>query len=67
MRQEAARLLGQLEPLYRDEHIFARLVRVLQEDADADVRDAAYGTLLRLAAAPEAMPRDAETAVSIAR
>ena len=47
-----------MEPLYRDERIFARLVRVLQDDADADVRDAAYGALLRLAAAPEELSRD---------
>lgn len=57
VRQEAAGILGQLEPLYRDERIFARLVRVLREDTSAAVRDAAYGTLLRLAAAPEEMPR----------
>jgi hypothetical protein len=44
-----------LEPLYRDEAIFARLNRVLTEDASEEVRDAAYGALLRLAAAPEAV------------
>jgi hypothetical protein len=58
VRQDAARILGQLEPLYRDERIFSRLVRVLHEDADANVRDAAYAALLRLAAAPEEVPQD---------
>ena len=65
VRQEAARILGQLDPLYRDERIFARLVRVLQEDADADVRDAAYGALLRLAAAPEERSQDMETDLAV--
>jgi hypothetical protein len=58
VRQDAARILGQLEPLYRDERIFTRLVRVLEDDTDANVRDAAYGALLRLAAAPEQEPQE---------
>ena len=53
VRKQAAQILGQLEPLYRDEKVFARLTRVLEEDKEARVRDAAYGALLRLAAAPE--------------
>jgi hypothetical protein len=53
VRKQAATILGRLEPLYRDETIFARLTRVLDEDADENVRDAAYAALLRLAAAPE--------------
>jgi HEAT repeat protein len=53
VRRSAARILGQLEPLYRNDNTFARLARVLTEDADVSVRDAAYGALLRLAAAPE--------------
>jgi hypothetical protein len=53
VRRQAATILGRLEPLYRDETIFARLVRVMKEDANGEVRDAAYGALLRLAAAPE--------------
>jgi hypothetical protein len=53
VRKQAATILGKLEPLYRDETIFARLTRVLDEDADENVRDAAYAALLRLAAAPE--------------
>lgn len=55
VRKQAAMILGQLDPLYRDEAIFQRLARLMQEDADAKVRDAAYGALLRLAAAPEAI------------
>ena len=53
IRKQAATILGQLDPLYRDDAIFARLARVLDEDDDAAVRDAAYGALMRLAAAPE--------------
>lgn len=53
IRRQAAQILGQLEPLYRNDAIFARLVRVMHEDQDTNVRDAAYGALLRLAAAPE--------------
>ena len=58
VRREAARILAQLEPLHRDEHILVRLVRVLHDDADANVRDAAYEALLRLAAAPEELFQD---------
>jgi hypothetical protein len=54
VRSQAAMILGRLDPIYRDKAIFARLVQVMNEDKDADVRDAAYGALLRLAAAPEA-------------
>ena len=50
-------ILGQLEPLYRDEAIFERLARVMLDDDDEQVRDAAYGALLRLAAAPEEKSR----------
>ena len=53
MRQTAARILGQLDPLYRDDKIMACLARVLDENEEAKVRDAAYGALLRLATAPE--------------
>uniref|UniRef100_UPI0034DEA49D HEAT repeat domain-containing protein n=1 Tax=Candidatus Entotheonella palauensis TaxID=93172 RepID=UPI0034DEA49D len=56
VRRQAAQILGQLEPLYRNDTIFARLVRMMREDEDANVRDAAYGALLRLAAAPEETP-----------
>jgi hypothetical protein len=54
VRKRAALILGQLDPLYRDEAVFTRLSRVLHEDDDAQVRDAAYTALLRLAAAPDA-------------
>lgn len=53
VRKQAASILGNLEPLYRDDAVFARLARVLDEDDDEHVRDAAYGALVRLAAAPE--------------
>lgn len=58
MREQAARILGQLEPLYQDEKIFTRLARVLTEDTNAEVRDAAYGALWRLAAAPARTSND---------
>ncbi len=53
VRKPAALILGQLEPVYHDPAVFQRLARVLDEDEDEEVRDAAYGALLRLAAAPE--------------
>ena len=58
VRRQAAQILGTLEPLYRDEAVFARLVRVLEEDDNAQVRDTAYGALFRLAAAPEEVLAD---------
>lgn len=53
IRSLAVQTLSRLEPIYQDETIFNRLCRVLDEDQEANVRDAAYGALLRLAAAPE--------------
>jgi len=53
VRKQAATILGQLEPLYRNDRIFQRLARLMAEDSDGAVRDAAYGALIRLAAAPE--------------
>jgi hypothetical protein len=52
VRRQAALILGNLDPLYFDTVVFKRLQRVMEEDADADVRDAAYQALLRLATAP---------------
>ena len=57
VRRQAATILGNLEPLYRDDAVFARLARVLDEDDDENVRDAAFGALVRLAAAPEQYDR----------
>ncbi|MCE7987973.1 MAG: NACHT domain-containing protein [Caldilinea sp. CFX5] len=54
VRKQAATILGQLEPLYRNDKVFAKVAQVMQTDQDPEVRDAAYGALLRLAAAPEA-------------
>jgi hypothetical protein len=53
VRSRAATLLGRLDPVYRDDGLFDRLARVLAEDEQDAVRDAAYRTLLRLAAAPD--------------
>ena len=53
VRKQAAEILGNLDPLYRDDAIFERLVSVVNEDEHAGVRDSAFGALLRLAAAPE--------------
>jgi hypothetical protein len=46
-------IFGGLDPLYQDKPLFDRLVRVLKEDEDGNVRDAAFNSLMRLAAAPE--------------
>jgi broad-specificity NMP kinase len=54
VRREAARVLGQLEPLRHDPVVFGRLARLMQEDADAQVCNAAYHALLALVQAPEA-------------
>ncbi|MBX3051073.1 MAG: hypothetical protein KF753_06355, partial [Caldilineaceae bacterium] len=54
IRRQAAAILGRLDPLHPHPAAFARLAQVLTEDSDEDVRDAAYGALLRLAAAPPA-------------
>ncbi|XXX75249.1 HEAT repeat domain-containing protein [Sorangium sp. So ce134] len=54
IRAQAAQVLGTLEPIYRNDGIFARLTRVLQEDTEESTRDAAYKALLRLAVSPEA-------------
>jgi HEAT repeat protein len=51
IRSRAATILGRLDPLHPDPVAFARLAQVLVEDEDENVRDAAYGALLRLAAA----------------
>jgi hypothetical protein len=53
IRTQAAQLLGELEPLYREPSIFARLARVMEEDENPKVRNAAYTALMRLASAPE--------------
>ncbi len=53
VRRQATQILGQLDPLHHEPRIFERLARVLAEDEDEAVRDAAYGALLRLAAAPK--------------
>ena len=55
VRKQAAVVLGQLEPIYRERAIFDRLALLVQEDKDPEVRDAAFAALLRLAAAPEAV------------
>ncbi|AUX47310.1 uncharacterized protein SOCE26_088280 [Sorangium cellulosum] len=54
IRAQAAEVLATLQPIYWNDAVFARLTRVLREDADAEVRDAAYQAVLRLAVSPEA-------------
>lgn len=49
VRQQAALVLGKLEPVFYDARIYDKLLHVLRNDEAADVRDAAYGTLVRLA------------------
>jgi hypothetical protein len=52
VRREASLILGQLEPLYHDQGLFDRLIKVLKEDNKESVRDSAYSALLQLAAIP---------------
>ena len=49
VRRQAAPVLGKLEPVSYDARIYDKLLQVLGNDEDADVRDAAYSTLVRLA------------------
>jgi HEAT repeat protein len=60
VRSEAALILGRLEPVHYDYDpaVFARLARLMQEDEDEEVRDAAYQALLALAQAPAAAAGD---------
>jgi hypothetical protein len=49
VRKRAALVLGRLEPLFYDEQVYYKVLRLMEEDVVADVRDAAYGALVRLA------------------
>jgi len=53
VRQEAAAILGRLEPLRYDARIYEKLRHVMYHDQDAEVRDAVYGALVRLVGARE--------------
>jgi hypothetical protein len=59
IRKQAALVLGKLEPLEENQRVYDRLLRVLKEDEDFDVRDAAYNALIRLAGV-----RDRQTAMA---
>lgn len=50
VRRQAAMILGKLEPLNFNLQVYDRLRKVMYEDQDSDVRDAAYSALVRLAA-----------------
>jgi len=49
VRKQAALVLGKLEPVFYDPRVYDKLLHVMHHDEDASVRDAAYGTLVRLA------------------
>jgi hypothetical protein len=49
IRQQAALVLSKLEPVYWDERVNEKLLQVMENDAELEVRDAAYGALVRLA------------------
>jgi hypothetical protein len=49
VREQAALVLGKLEPVFYDERIYDKLVQVLEKDISLRVKDAAYGALVRLA------------------
>jgi HEAT repeat protein len=53
VRRRAAVALGKLKAEFRSPALFSRLERLLQEDPDPGVLDAAFDALLSLAAAPE--------------
>jgi HEAT repeat protein len=57
IRKQAALILGKLEPLEHNQRVYDRLFRVLKEDEEPEVRDAAYNALVRLAGV-----RDRQTA-----
>jgi HEAT repeat protein len=49
IRRQAALVLSKLEPVYWDERVNEKLLQVMENDAELEVRDAAYGALVRLA------------------
>jgi hypothetical protein len=49
VRQQAALVLGKLEPVCYDERVYEKLLQVMENDRYVDVRGAAYGALVRLA------------------
>ncbi len=49
VREQAALVLGKLEPIDYEPRVYDKLLHVMHHDEDDDVRDAAYGTLVRLA------------------
>lgn len=49
VRMQAALVLGKLEPLFYDKLVYERLLHVMEQDEVGEVRDAAYGALVRLA------------------
>jgi HEAT repeat protein len=53
VRKQAALVLGKLEPLGQNPRAYDNLIQVLQNDESPEVRDAAYGALVRLAQARE--------------
>jgi hypothetical protein len=49
-RKQAALILGKLESLEFNQNVYDRLLRTMKEDEDFEVREAAYDSLVRLAA-----------------
>lgn len=49
IRKQAALVLSKLEPVRYDDRVYAKLLHCMKTDQDADVRDAAYNALVRLA------------------
>jgi hypothetical protein len=47
-----------LEPLEHNQRVYDRLLRVLEEDEESEVRDAAYNALVRLAGARDRQATD---------
>ena len=53
IRKQAALILGTLEPVRYDQRVYDQLYKSMTTDEDAEVRDTAYTTLVKLARARE--------------
>lgn len=53
VRKQAALVLSKLEPVRFHDRAYTKLLEVMKKDEDAEVRDAAYNALVRLARAGE--------------
>ena len=52
-RARAAKLLGEIQPIYRSSELTQRVAKALEEERADTVRTSLYQALLQLAAAPD--------------